>query len=243
MTPARRTALVAAAAALLAAPPAFGAQAKLYRIAMTGRDTADVTRSQAVSPPQEWCQGTVTETRHLTSAFGVVPAPDRAFPIDRYSNLHFKARLTHPRYSFRLDTSGAWTVDPSFDDPPPDPSTCAFAHEHRNLACRFVPWAPRTLTSRFFINPGMSGRYTVHYNRINALPLACARHDGLQLLDSSERTKLTERAVRRLGPGERVSASGALVTSYDYDVNDPAIDGHQRGRERFKYTLTVRRVR
>jgi hypothetical protein len=243
MTPARRTVFVAAAVALLAAPPAFGAQARLYRIAMSGRDTAAVTRSRAVSPPEEWCQGTVTETRHFTSAFGVVPAPDRAFPIDRYSNMHFKARLTHPRYFFRLDTSGAWTVDPSFDDPPPDPSTCAFAHEHTNLSCRFVPWAPSTLVSRFFINPGMTGRYTVHYNRINALPLTCARNDGLQLLDSSERTRLTERAVKRLAPGRRVSASGTLVTSYDYDVNDPAIDEHQRGQERFKYTLTVRRVR
>jgi hypothetical protein len=105
-------------------------------------------------------------------------------------------------------------VDPSFDDPPSDPSACAVAHEHRNLACRFLPWAPRTLIN-----------------------------DGLQLLDSSARTKLTERAVKRLAPGKRVSASGTLVTSYDYDVNDPAIDEHQRGRERFKYTLTVRRVR
>ena len=93
------------------------------------------------------------------------------------------------------------------------------------------------------MNPGMSGRYTLHYNRVNALPLACARHDGLQLLDSSERTKLTERAVNRLAPGRRVSVSGTLVTSYDYDVDDPAIDEHQRGRERFRYTLTVRRVR
>ena len=66
------------------------------------------------------------------------------------------------------------------------------------------------------MNPGMSGRYTLHYNRVNALPLACARHDGLQLLDSSERTKLTERAVNRLAPGRRVSVSGTLVTSY-YD--------------------------
>lgn len=239
----RLTSLIVVLTALVAAPAADGAGPKLYRVALSGRDTADVTRSQAVPPVQEWCQGTVTETRHITSAFGVVPAPDRAFPIDRYSNVHFKARLTHPRYSFRLDTSGAWTVDPSFDDPPPDPSTCAFAHEHRNLACRFVPWAPRTLISRFFMNPGMSGRYTLHYNRVNALPLACARHDGLQLLDSPERTKLTERAVNRLAPGKRVSVSGTLVTSYDYDVNNPAIDEHQRGRERFRYTLTVRRVR
>jgi len=37
--------------------------------------------------------------------------------------------------------------------------------------------------------------------------------------------------------------SGTLVTSYDYDINEPAIDEHQRGRERFRYTLTVRRVR
>ena len=75
------------------------------------------------------------------------------------------------------------------------------------------------------------------------LPLTCARHGGVQLLDSSERTKLTERAVKRLAPGERVSVSGTLVTSYDYDINEPAIDEHQRGRERFRYTLTVRRVR
>jgi hypothetical protein len=239
----RTVAVVFAVSALAAAPTSTAAAPKLYRIAMSGGDTADVTRSRTVPPAEEWCQGTVTETRHITSAFGVVPARDRAFPIDRYGNLHFKARLTHPRYSFSLETSGAWTVDPSFDDPPPDPSTCAFAHDHRNLACRFVPWAPRTLTSRFFINPGMSGRYTVHYNRINALPLTCARNDGLQLLDSSERTKLTERAVKRLAPGKRVSVSGTLVTSYDYDIDDPAVDEHQRGRERFRYTLTVRRVR
>ena len=73
---------------------AHGAGPKLYRLALSGRDTADVTRSQAIPPVQE-----------------VVP------------------------------------------------------HEHRNLACRFVPWAPRTLISRFVMNPGMSGTYTLHYNR------------------------------------------------------------------------------
>ena len=49
--------------------------------------------------------------------------------------------------------------------------------------------------------------------------------------------------MKRLAPGERVSVSGTIVTSYDYDINEPAIDEHQRGRERFRYTLTVRRVR
>lgn len=63
------------------------------------------------------------------------------------------------------------------------------------------------------------------------------------LLDSSERTKLTERAVKRLGPGKRVGVSGTLVTSYDNDIDDPDINDHQRGHERFRYTPTVRRVR
>jgi hypothetical protein len=243
MPSARHTVLLAATAVLLVTPPAAGAKTKLYRIAMSGRDTADVTRSQAVPPVNEWCQGTVTDTRHITSSFRVVPARDRAFPIDRYGNLHFKARLVDPKYTFRLDTSGAWTVDPSYDDPPPDPSTCAFSHEHTNLGCRYVPWAPRTLISRFMLNPSPAGRFSVHYNRINALILSCARHDGLQLLYSDTLTKLRETAVKRLGLGKRVRASGTLVTSYDYDVDDPSIDEHQRGQERFRYTITVRRVR
>jgi hypothetical protein len=238
----RAVAAIVAVSALAVAPAAHGAKRKLYRVALSGRDTADVTRSRAVPPIQEWCQGTVTETRHITSSFGVVPARDQAFPPERkYGVLHFKARLTHPRYTFRLDTSGAWTVDPSFDDPPPDPSTCAFAHEHTDLRCRFIPWAPRTLISRFMLIPRANGRYTVHYNRINALPLTCQRNDGLQLLDSDSQTKLTERAVNRLAPGKRVSVSGTIVTSYDYD--DDEIDDHQRGQERFRYTVTVRRVR
>ena len=50
-------------------------------------------------------------------------------------------------------------------------------------------------------------------------------------------------ALQPGAPGRRVSVSGTLVTPYDYDAGEPAIDEHQRGRERFRYTLTVRRVR
>lgn len=153
--------------------------------------------------------------------------------------LHFKARLASPRYSYRLDTSGGWTQDPSYELPP-DPSMCAFTHEHKNLNCRFVPWAPRTLISRFMLIPS-HGRYSVHYNRINALPLSCQRHDGVQLLDSQLPTKLTESAVERLAPGKHVSASGTLVIPHDLD--NAEVDEHHRGKERFKYTLTVKRVR
>jgi hypothetical protein len=56
------------------------------------------------------------------------------------------------------------------------------------------------------------------------------------------RTKLTEAAVKRLAPGERVRVSGTIVISYDDDTGPP-VDQHDRGRERFKYALTVRRVR
>ena len=47
--------------------------------------------------------------------------------------------------------------------------------------------------------------------------------------------------MERLAPGERVSASGTTEVSYDYDNEE--VDEHHRGQERFRYTLTVRRVR
>jgi hypothetical protein len=71
MRSARRTTLVLASAALLAAPPAAGAAKKLYTVSMSGRDTADVTRSWVVPPNSERCTGQIWDTRHLTSSFRV----------------------------------------------------------------------------------------------------------------------------------------------------------------------------
>ena len=49
--------------------------------------------------------------------------------------------------------------------------------------------------------------------------------------------------MKRLRPGRRVTVSGTIVIPYAYDVDDPDINEHRRGQERFEYTLTVRRVR
>ena len=230
-----------AAAALIAVPTAFAAQPKLYRVSMSGKDTADVTKSWAVPPLTEGCTGTVTETRHITSSFGVAPAPDRAFPPERrFGTLHFRARLTAPRYSYRLDTSGSWGTDPS-DPYAPDPSACAFTHEHRNLKCRVLAGATSRRGVRFMLIP-VNGTYRVNVNRIGEGLLNCERNEGLELIDhGSTKTKLTRAAVERLAPGKRVRVSGTIVTSHDYDNDE--VDEHHRGRERFKYTLTVRRVR
>ena len=79
----------------------------------------------------------------------------------------------------------------------------------------------------------------LHFNAM----LECQRHENLQLIQNGPpRTKLTEGAVKRLAPGERVRVTGTIVISYDDDAGPP-VDQHDRGRERFKYALTVRRVR
>ena len=185
MRSARRVTLALATAALLAAPSTAPASSKLFRVSLSGRDTTDVTRSFAVPPDSERCTGTITDTRHLTSSFGVKPV---------------RSRAVTPNRSF------GW-VD--------------FKHVHEALRCH---WWRQAKTRR-----GM---------------LECQRRENLQLIEEGPpRTKLTEAAVKRLGVGRRVTVSGTIVIPYHYDLDNPDINGHRRGQERLKYTLTVRRVR
>ena len=229
---------------LVAAPPATAAPAKLYRVAMSGRDTTDVTRSFTVAPNSERCTGTITDTRHLTSSFGVKPVRSRAVtPNRRFGWLDFKARITRPRYTARRDTSGEWGIDLG-EDPdlyPREPGECEFTHDHRDLKCHWWRYAIGRRGWTFTLVP-VDGRYNVIIDlNFNSL-LECQLHENLQLIEEGPpRTKLREAAVRRLGVGRRARVSGTIVISYDYDSADPF--EQRRGQERFKYTLTVRRVR
>jgi len=243
---ARATALLAATIAVLtAAPSASGAASRLYTVALSGKDTADLTRSWTVPPNSERCTGTITDTRHLTSSFGVEPVRSRAVtPNRRFGWVDFKARITSPRYTARRDTSGDWGIDLG-EEPelfPPQPGECEFTHEHKNLKCTWWRYAKSRRGWTFTLVP-VDGRYNVIIDlNFNSL-LECQRHENLQLIQQGPpRTKLTEAAVKRLAPGGRVRVSGTIVISYDADF-DPPVDEHDRGQERFKYALTVRRVR
>jgi hypothetical protein len=243
---ARSTTLLAATvAALAAASPASGATSKLYSVALSGKDTADVTRSWTVPPDSERCTGTITDTRQLTSSFGVAPVRSRAVtPNRRFGWLNFKARITSARYTARRDTTGEWGIDLG-EEPelfPPQPGECEFTHEHKDLKCTWWRYANSRRGWWFTLVP-VDGRYNViidlHFNAM----LECQCHENLQLIQNGPpRTKLTEAAVKRLAPGERVRVAGTIVISYDDDTGPP-VDQHDRGRERFKYALTVRRVR
>ncbi len=245
MPAARRTALLAATALLVAAPPAAGAAKKLYTVSMSGRDAADVTRSWMVPPNSERCTGEIWDTRHLTSSFRVRPV--RSHPVTpnrKFGWLDFKARITSPRYTFRRDTSGDWGIDlgdPEADPPPPEPGECEYTHHHENPKCHWWRYAVSRGGWWFTLIP-VDGRYNVAINlHFNAL-LECQAHEGLQLIQTGPpRTKLTEAAVKRLGPGKHVTVSGTAEVSYD-SAGDTA-SGYDRGKERFRYRLTVKRVR
>ena len=72
--------------------------------------------------------------------------------------------------------------------------------------------------------------------------LNCQRNENLDLIaHGPPRTTLSRAAVERLGVGRRVRVSGTMVTSHDQD--DDEVDEHHRGKERFHYTITVKRVR
>jgi hypothetical protein len=246
MRSARRTILVLATAALLAAPPVAAASSKLFRVSLSGRDSADVTRSFTVPPNSERCTGTIVDTRQLTSSFGVTPVRSRAVtPNPRFGWLDFKARITRPRYTARRDTSGDWGIDLG-EDPdlyPRQPGECEFTHAHEALKCHWWRKAKSRGGWWFRLVP-VDGRYNLvvdlHFNSM----LECQRKENLQLIqEGPPRTELTEAAVKRLGVGRRVRVSGAIVIPYDYDVDDPNARERRHGQERLKYTLAVRRVR
>jgi hypothetical protein len=171
MRSARRTIIVLAIAALLAAPPAAIASSKLFTVSLSGRDTADVTRSFTVPPNSERCTGT---------------------PNARFGWLDFKARITRPRYTARRDTSGDWGIDLG-EDPdlyPREPGECEFTHAHEALKCHW--W--RKAKSRggwWFTLVPVDGRYNLivdlHFNSM----LECQRRENLQLIqEGPPRTKL-----------------------------------------------------
>jgi hypothetical protein len=245
MRPARRTIPALLIAALLAAPSSAAAASKLYRVSFSGRDTADFTRSFAVPPNSERCTGTITDTRHITSAFGIRPVRSRAVTPNRsFGWIDFKARITKPSYTAHRDTGGDWGIDLG-EDPelyPPEPGECEFTHEHKALKCHWWRYLLGRRGYGFTLVP-VDGRYNLvvalHFNSI----LECQLHENLQLIDTGPpRTKLTESAVKRLRVGRRVRVSGTIVIPYDDDIGPP-VDQHDRGQERLKYRLTVTRVR
>ena len=246
MRSARSVTLALATAALLAAPSTAPASSKLFRASLSGKDTTDVTRSFAVPPDSERCTGMITDTRHLTSSFGLKPVRSPAVTPNRsFGWLDFKARITRPRYTARRDTSGDWGIDLG-EDPdlyPRQPGECEFTHVHEALKCHWWRQA-KTRRGWWFRLIPVDGRYNMiielHFNSM----LECQRRENLQLIqEGPPRTKLTEAAVKRLGVGRQVTVSGTIVIPYDYDVDNPDINEHRRGQERLKYTLTVRRVR
>jgi hypothetical protein len=245
----RRTAFLAALLATLAATsPAMGATKKLYTVSMSGRDTADVTRSWVVPPNSERCTGEIRDTRHLTSSFGVSPV--RWHPVTpnrKFGWLSFKARITSPHYTARRDTSGDWGIDLGEPDqgqpepPPREPGECEFTHENRDLKCHWWKYANSRRGWLFTLVP-VDGRYNVIVDLDFNSILECERHENLQLIQTGPpRTKLTEAAVKRLRAGKHVRVSGTVEISYD-SVGDTT-SGYDRGHERFRYTLTVTRVR
>ena len=247
MRSARRVILALATAALLAAPSTAAASSKLFRVWLSGRDTADVTRSFAVPPNSERCTGTITDTRHLTSSFGVKPVRSRAVTPNRsFGWLDFKARITRPRYTARRDTSGDWGIDLG-EDPdlyPRQPGECEFTHAHEAPE---VPLVAAGEEPRRVVVQAHPGGRQVQHDRRTALQLdARMSAQGEPSADpggsAEDEAHRGSREAAREWAGES-AVSGTIVIPYAYDVDDPDINEHQRGQERLKYTLTVRRVR
>ena len=153
-----------------------------------------------------------------------------------YGRLKFRARLTAPIAAATAETpGGSFPSDPAV--PPADPSVCTVAPATRSWACSFAAEATRSSGGEFALLPN-GGRYELYYN-VSAGLLSCDEEFplGVALLDvvAPKLTNLRVSAVKRLGKGSSVSASGTVVT--------PPLDPQATGGETLRYTLKVKRVR
>jgi hypothetical protein len=229
------TSLVALTVLVALAPGAQAAKSKLYSVSLKGdvHDEITTDRQDAVDPPAG-CVGSMSERRHFEASADLAPKPKPA-PIASYSRLKFRALIKSPHAVSTSDTSGGFSPDPDF--PPDDPSACAVQPGHKSYPCHFLSEATRRSGGEFALLPN-AGKYEIYYNR-SAGMLSCDEEDYFSEspLDSSPTalTKLRVRAVKGLGRGRSVSASGTITT--------PPRDPSATGGETLDYTLKVRRVR
>ena len=214
-------------------PAAQAAKPKLYGVSFKGSVSNErrAVFSDSVQPPYG-CVGSMSETRHFAASAGILPKRGSA-PVASYGRLIFRARLTSFTASSTSETSGSFSPDPDF--PPPDPSVCAVAPERKSYPCHFRSEATRRSGGEFALLPN-KGKYELYYNRSAGILLCEDDYFYDSLLDTSPTmlTKLRVRAVKHLGRGRSVSASGT--------ISSPAVSG-ETGGETLIYALKVKRVR
>jgi hypothetical protein len=229
------TALAVIAAVAVSVPAAQAAKPKLYRVSLKGdvHDEITAERSSTTEPPSG-CFGELSETRRFAAAASLSPKPT-SVPFASYGRLVFRARITSTSATSTSRTSGSFSTDPDF--PPPDPSVCSPAPQSKTFPCHFLSEATRRSGGEFALLPD-KGKFEIYYNRAAGM-LTCDEEDYFaeSPMDSSPTalTKLGVKAVKRLGRGRSVSASGTIATQ----PRDP----QDKGGETLHYSLKVTRVR
>ena len=101
----------------------------------------------------------------------------------------------------------------------------------------------------FTLHP-VGRRYNLGFYNVLHPELSCQRNATLILIGRNGadrvKTKLRQATVERLARGKRVRVADTVVLSQDDDYGGTNDDGYllrDRGRERLKYTLTVKRIR
>jgi hypothetical protein len=149
------------------------------------------------------------------------------------ADVPFFAKLTSATAAYTVETQGGWSADPN--DPPPDPSACAFTPERKILKRAYNSVSTRRLGGPFTLLPHR-GRYELYYSLSNGTVRCQEDEIGASLLEpGGPPTKLRVNAVKGLRKGRSVSVSGTLETP-------PAIRD-VTGGETLDYILRVKRVR
>ena len=249
------------AAALVAAPAADGGKrklrnGKLFRVALSGKATVHATKWQPLWPPPG-CDGVRQGVSHLTGSFRIRPVRASAVITTEWGveAMTFAARTVSRKYSYRRDESGQWSRDQTlgFDpqyNPDPNPNACATTPERNTrLSCTWRAGMRSRRGAVFTLHP-VGRRYNLGFYNALSPELSCQRNTTLSLIGRNSvdrvKTKLRQAAVERLARGKRVRVADTVVLPQDDDYGGNNDDGYllrDRGRERLKYTLTVKRIR
>jgi hypothetical protein len=218
-----------ALAVLTAAALPAGAQArgpKLYSVSLSGSTRTELTSTREADPPSG-CQGTGTETNRFVGGASLSPKPTAA-PVASYGRLRFNSRLSALTASASQEITGNYTVDPF------GPGSCNFTPSRRAATCTFSSQARGRAGAKFALLP--HGRFYDLYYNSNTKIVTCTPDDLFgEIFGETVLTKLRVSAVRGLGVGRSVSASGTATAKPN--------SSSTTGGETTRYTLRVRRVR